>query len=240
MALGFRLQPSLLPSSGSQTPVSAISVLRSLAKAVESCSPIRTSRRGLRRLATGQLPSAMETRPAVRGARPWHRNRPRNRTWTRGRSTRASSTSTTSTATAASPRREFLNRAAAMTIGGVSALWMAQALLPRYAEAQTISFTDPRMRGTYVEYPSPGGTSGEMRGLPRAAGRGRAVSGGADHPREPRPEPAHRGRRPPRRGGRVPRPRAGRPVAGGRLPRQRRRRAASCSAASIPTSSTRT
>ena len=70
-------------------------------------------------------------------------------------------------------RREFLSRAAAMTIGGVSALWMAQALLPRYAEAQTISFTDPRMTGTYVEYPSPGGTSGEMRGyLVQPAGDG--------------------------------------------------------------------
>ena len=70
-------------------------------------------------------------------------------------------------------RREFLNRAAAMTIGGVSALWMAQALMPRYAEAQTISFTDPRMKGTYVEYPSPGGTSGEMRGyLVQPAGDG--------------------------------------------------------------------
>ena len=61
-------------------------------------------------------------------------------------------------------RREFLSRSAALTIGGVSALWMAQALLPRYAEAQTISFTDSRMKGRYVEYPSPGGTSGTMRG----------------------------------------------------------------------------
>ncbi len=61
-------------------------------------------------------------------------------------------------------RREFLNRAAAMTVAGVSALWMAQALLPRYAEAQTVSFTDSRIKGNYVEYPSPGGTSGEMRG----------------------------------------------------------------------------
>ena len=70
-------------------------------------------------------------------------------------------------------RREFLGRTAAMTIGGVSALWMAQALLPRYAEAQTISFTDPRMKATYVEYPSPGGTSGTMRGyLARPAGEG--------------------------------------------------------------------
>ena len=70
-------------------------------------------------------------------------------------------------------RREFLNRTAALTIGGVSALWMAQALMPRYAEAQTISFTDPRMKGTYVEYPSPGGTSGRMRGyLAQPAGEG--------------------------------------------------------------------
>ena len=61
-------------------------------------------------------------------------------------------------------RRAFLSRAAAITIGGTSALWMAQALLPRYAEAQMISFTDRRIKGTYVEYPSPGGTSGSMRG----------------------------------------------------------------------------
>ncbi len=61
-------------------------------------------------------------------------------------------------------RRSFLSRAAAITIGGTSALWMAQALLPRYAEAQMISFTDRRIKGTYVEYPSPDGTSGSMRG----------------------------------------------------------------------------
>ena len=61
-------------------------------------------------------------------------------------------------------RREFLSRAAVITIAGVSALAMAQALLPRYAEAQTISFTDERTKGLYVEYPSPGGTSGTMRG----------------------------------------------------------------------------
>ena len=47
-------------------------------------------------------------------------------------------------------RREFLDKSAAIMIGGVSALWMAQALLPRYAEAQTISFTDSRMKGTML------------------------------------------------------------------------------------------
>lgn len=70
-------------------------------------------------------------------------------------------------------RREFLARSAAITIAGTSALWMAQALMPRYAEAQTISFTDSRIKANYVEYPSPGGTSGEMRGyLVQPAGEG--------------------------------------------------------------------
>src|SRR5687767_15344746 len=57
-------------------------------------------------------------------------------------------------------RREFLARAGAIA-GGLA---MAQALMPRYAQAQTISFTDPRMKARYVSYPSPGGTSGTMRG----------------------------------------------------------------------------
>ncbi|NNF67024.1 MAG: dienelactone hydrolase family protein [Gammaproteobacteria bacterium] len=70
-------------------------------------------------------------------------------------------------------RREFLAQAAAITICGVSALWMAQALLPRYAEAQTISFTDSRINNVYVDYDSPGGTSGDMRGyLAQPAGEG--------------------------------------------------------------------
>jgi len=63
------------------------------------------------------------------------------------------------------PRREFLSKAAALTlIGGGSALVMAQALLPRYAEAQEVSFTDKRIKATYVDYASPGGTSGKMQG----------------------------------------------------------------------------
>ncbi|MDA0997907.1 MAG: dienelactone hydrolase family protein [Proteobacteria bacterium] len=62
-------------------------------------------------------------------------------------------------------RREFLKRAAAITlIGGGTALAMAEALLPRYAEAQMISFTDNRIKARYVDYDSPGGTSGKMRG----------------------------------------------------------------------------
>ena len=58
-------------------------------------------------------------------------------------------------------RREFLKRAGAM---GAACLAMAETLLPQYARAQTISFTDPRIKGMYVNYPSPGGNSGAMRG----------------------------------------------------------------------------
>ena len=70
-------------------------------------------------------------------------------------------------------RREFLRRASALTIAGVSGLAFAQSLLPRYAQAQTIMFTDKRIKALYVEYPSPGGNSGTMRGyLVQPAGEG--------------------------------------------------------------------
>ena len=43
-------------------------------------------------------------------------------------------------------RREFLLRASIVVAGG---LVMAQALLPRYAQAQTVSFTDARIKAQY-------------------------------------------------------------------------------------------
>jgi len=58
-------------------------------------------------------------------------------------------------------RREFLTRSAALCAAGLA---MAQALLPRYARAQTISFTDERIKVQYVTYPSPGGNGATMRG----------------------------------------------------------------------------
>jgi carboxymethylenebutenolidase len=66
-------------------------------------------------------------------------------------------------------RREFLLRAGVIA-GGVA---MAQALFPRYAGAQTISSTDPRIKAQYVTYPSPGGNSANMRGyLVQPSGNG--------------------------------------------------------------------
>jgi carboxymethylenebutenolidase len=65
-------------------------------------------------------------------------------------------------------RREFLKRA-----GALGALGFAIALLPDYARAQTISFTDPRIKAQYVTYPSPGGNAASIRGyLVQPAGQG--------------------------------------------------------------------
>ena len=61
-------------------------------------------------------------------------------------------------------RRTFFGRAAALTVGGASALAMAESLLPRYAAAHTVSFTDKRIVARYVDYASNGGNAGVMRG----------------------------------------------------------------------------
>ena len=70
-------------------------------------------------------------------------------------------------------RRQFLTSAASIAALGAAGLAMAEALLPRYASAQTISFTDVRIKANYVTYPSPGGNSGTMRGyLVQPTGQG--------------------------------------------------------------------
>ena len=70
-------------------------------------------------------------------------------------------------------RREFLSRAASITVAVGTGLAMAQALLPRYAQAQMIEFTDIRIKANYVNFSSPGGNSGTMRGyLVQPAGTG--------------------------------------------------------------------
>jgi carboxymethylenebutenolidase len=61
-------------------------------------------------------------------------------------------------------RRGFFSRAAALTVGGLSALAFAESLLPNYAAAETVSPSDKRIQASYVDYDSPGGTSGSMRG----------------------------------------------------------------------------
>ncbi|MFK8029585.1 MAG: dienelactone hydrolase family protein [Gammaproteobacteria bacterium] len=60
-------------------------------------------------------------------------------------------------------RREFFRRAAKVAVGGMAAVAMANALLPRYAEAQTISFTDKRIHPTYLDYRSKRGSARKIR-----------------------------------------------------------------------------
>lgn len=70
-------------------------------------------------------------------------------------------------------RRDFLSNASKLAVVGGTGLAMAEALLPRYTEAHTILFTDDRIKARYLEYASPGGSSGKMRGyLVKPAGEG--------------------------------------------------------------------
>jgi len=54
-------------------------------------------------------------------------------------------------------RREFLDRAAAFTLCGLTASAMLASLSPNYALAEQVSFTDPEIIAEYITYPSPKG-----------------------------------------------------------------------------------
>lgn len=72
-------------------------------------------------------------------------------------------------------KREFLDRAAKFTVGGMTALALLKTLSPDYALAQQIAFTDPDILAEYITYPSPEG-HGEVRGyLVRPAAEGVAL-----------------------------------------------------------------
>ncbi|MCF4994759.1 prolyl oligopeptidase family serine peptidase [Pseudomonas syringae] len=75
-------------------------------------------------------------------------------------------------------RREFLDRAALFTFGGLTAGALLASLSPNYALAEQVAFTDPEIVAEYVTYPSPKG-HGEVRGYlvrpAKASGKGPAV-----------------------------------------------------------------
>ncbi len=54
-------------------------------------------------------------------------------------------------------RRDFLDRAAAFAVAGVTAATLLASLSPDYAQAQQVAFTDPDIRAEYIKYPSPNG-----------------------------------------------------------------------------------
>jgi carboxymethylenebutenolidase len=59
-------------------------------------------------------------------------------------------------------RRDFIDRAAAYSIAGMSGAAILDALNPKFAEAQQVAPTDARIKAEYVEIPAPG--YGKLRG----------------------------------------------------------------------------
>jgi carboxymethylenebutenolidase len=60
-------------------------------------------------------------------------------------------------------RRGFLDRAKKFAVGGVTAGMLLDALNPKFAEAQQVAKDDPRIKGEYLDFPSPQG-NGKGRG----------------------------------------------------------------------------
>ena len=60
-------------------------------------------------------------------------------------------------------RRGFLDSVSRYAVGGVTATMLLEALSPQFALAQKVKKDDPKIKASYVEYPSPQG-SGTMRG----------------------------------------------------------------------------
>lgn len=60
-------------------------------------------------------------------------------------------------------RREFLDRAAAFAVCGLTASALLASLSPDYALAEQVQFTDPDILADYITYPSPKG-HGQVRG----------------------------------------------------------------------------
>jgi carboxymethylenebutenolidase len=60
-------------------------------------------------------------------------------------------------------RRDFLDRAGKYAVGGFTAAAMLESLRPNFAWAEQVKKDDPRIKGEFVDYPSPQG-SGTMRG----------------------------------------------------------------------------
>jgi len=61
------------------------------------------------------------------------------------------------------PRRDFLKSAGKFAVGTATAEGLLQALSPRFAEAQQVPDSDPRIKARFVEIPSPQGY-GKVRG----------------------------------------------------------------------------
>lgn len=60
-------------------------------------------------------------------------------------------------------KREFLDRSAKFAVGGLTAMALLKIMSPDYALAEQVSFNDPDIKATYVDYDSPNG-NGKITG----------------------------------------------------------------------------
>ena len=59
-------------------------------------------------------------------------------------------------------KRQFLDRAGKLALGGLTAATVLGMMSPDYALAEQVSFNDPEIRAEWITYPSPNG-HGEIR-----------------------------------------------------------------------------
>ena len=130
-------------------------------------------------------------------------------------------------------RRDFMERLTAVA-GAFGVTALVQALMPNYAAAQQVLADRSAPEDRDGDDPVAEGQR-QHQGLPGAAGqRGHEQAAGHPRrPREPRPQPAHRGHRAAARARQLHGVRAGRPDFRGRLSGRRREGRRSCSAQSI-------
>jgi carboxymethylenebutenolidase len=67
-------------------------------------------------------------------------------------------------------RRDFVDRLGKFAVGGLTTGVILDLLMPRYAQAQQIEESDPRVSGKRIEYPSPNGAGTMGAYLVRPAG----------------------------------------------------------------------
>jgi len=67
-------------------------------------------------------------------------------------------------------KREFLDRAGAFAVGGLTAASILASMSPNYALAQQVAFTDAGIVAEYITYPSPNGHGDVRAYLVRSAG----------------------------------------------------------------------
>jgi len=121
-------------------------------------------------------------------------------------------------------RRTFAERLSTYAVGGVTVASLMGFLMPDYKHKVQIAQDDPRVVSEYINYESPKG-GGTMKALLAKPAKAKGKTWRCCRcPRKPRPESAHRRRRPARGTRRIYQNRTGRANDTSRIPANPRRR----------------